>query len=915
MSDIFISYSRKDQGFVKKLFDALANQKREAWVDWQGIPPTAEWLEEVYSAIDYTNAFIFVLSPDSISSEICQLEVNHAIEQNKRLIPVLLREINSADLHEGIHKINWLRMDEDSLESSLQNLLEALDTDLDWVSDHTRLTVRATEWDRHDRDASRLLRGKDLESAEQWLTIAPDKSLDPTLLQSHFITASRQISNKRQRHLLSGIIAGLLVAIGLAIFAWMQRNVAVDEANRARSSALSSQAVLALDNDHDPTLGFRYAAAAWKLNPSNSTAKNLMLRSQYGENTFFYRGKHYRPPFYQDIDTDIDFTAAHLSPDGKHIAVITYPPGVSQSEIHILDLKGKRLGKVSGQFKSFSEEGKYFATTAYANKTASVWNLDGSLFAEDKVSFEILNQLKGTFRLNENKILAVPYDSAVLVARDKTQKRIKPWTFVEGDPGVTLDVSYSYDHKLIAAYGQKRTFGVWNYKGNIIATFPKQNELITSSSFSPDKQYLAVSYSNGDIAIWNLKSNKKKELTEYDNKIVTLRGHTDTARSVEFTRNGNRLLSTARDGKIKVWDLESFPVTSIVQPKKSAKTIHFYPNYNRIIATSYPAVNIMDYDGKSQYSAEGYFTQGMINSVAVSADQKMVAAVNNKNLKISMLDDGAEVDFKAHENNILSVTFSLTGRRVITSDLDTIKIWDLKANHIATLNVKFAKGSVYKNTWKPYLVDTTDHHYLLIQTDKNIRLLDLKGNEIKTLPGKIGSGMMDKDSFSSDLKHMIITGGDHRLSVFNLAKRKVIAQTDELPARESFQIARFSPGTPLVYAVLEFRGVVYIWDWENEKMTFINTSYQLESAQVIPALDQIVTKAIDGRIRFWDMDGTEQFVIENQASGWVKLSPDGRYLAVQNRKDKGWPVELWSFDPELLVKQAEQIGIPGVDYP
>lgn len=915
MSDIFISYSRKDQRFVKKLFNALADQKHEAWVDWQGIPPTAEWLTEVYSAIDATNAFIFVLSPDSVSSEICQLEVNHAIQQNKRLIPVLLREINSADLHEDVRKINWLRIDEDSLESSLQDLLKALDTDLDWVNDHTRLTVRATEWDRHGRDTSRLLRGKDLESAEQWFAIAPDKSLDPTLLQSHYITASRQISNKRQRQLLASIAAGFVVAIGLAIFAWMQRNTAIEEATRARSSFLSSQAVLALDNDRDPTLGFRYAAAAWKLNPLNSTAKNLMLRSQYGDNAFSYRGKRYRPPFYRDINTDIDFSAIHLSPDGEHIAVISYPPGVSESEIHILDLEGKVLGKVSGQFRMFSENGKYFATTEYANKTASVWNLDGSLFVEGKIYFKLLNQLKGTFRLNENKVLPVPYDPTLLMVRDKTQKKFKPWTFVEGDPGVTLDVSYSHDQKLIAAYDQKRTFRVWDYKGGTVASFPKQNELITSAGFSPDRQYLAVSYSNGDVAIWSLKPNKKKELTEFDNKLVTLRGHTDTARSVDFTHDGGRLLSTARDGKIKIWDLVAFPVPSIVQIKKSAEAIRFYPNHNRIIAISYPSVNILDYDGKNLYSAEGYFTQGLINSVAVSVDQKMVATVNKKNLKISMLDGAAAIDFKAHENNILSVTFSLTGKRIITSDLEVIKIWDLKANHIATLNVKSAKGSVYKNTWKPYLVDTTDKHYLLIQTDKNIRLLDLEGDEIKTLPGKIGSGMMDKDMFSSDLKYVIITGGGHSLNVLDLAKMEVIAQTDELPKHETFQIARFSPGSHLVYAVVEFRGVVYIWDWGNDKMQLIDASYQLESAQVIPALDQVVTKAIDGKIRFWNMDGTERFVIENHASGWVKLAPDGNYLAIHNRKEKGWPVELWPFDPELLAKQTRQAGIPDIDYP
>ena len=44
MSDVFISYSRRDIGFVRHLFDQLTARDREAWANWQDIPPTADWL-------------------------------------------------------------------------------------------------------------------------------------------------------------------------------------------------------------------------------------------------------------------------------------------------------------------------------------------------------------------------------------------------------------------------------------------------------------------------------------------------------------------------------------------------------------------------------------------------------------------------------------------------------------------------------------------------------------------------------------------------------------------------------------------------------------------------------------------------------------------------------------------------------
>ena len=52
MAEVFISYSRMDKDFVRRLQDALAAQKREAWVDWKDIPLTAEWQWEIFTNID-----------------------------------------------------------------------------------------------------------------------------------------------------------------------------------------------------------------------------------------------------------------------------------------------------------------------------------------------------------------------------------------------------------------------------------------------------------------------------------------------------------------------------------------------------------------------------------------------------------------------------------------------------------------------------------------------------------------------------------------------------------------------------------------------------------------------------------------------------------------------------------------------
>ena len=57
MTDVFISYSRKDKAFVQVLNQALANSKYDAWVDWENIPLTADWWEEIKTEIEGADKF------------------------------------------------------------------------------------------------------------------------------------------------------------------------------------------------------------------------------------------------------------------------------------------------------------------------------------------------------------------------------------------------------------------------------------------------------------------------------------------------------------------------------------------------------------------------------------------------------------------------------------------------------------------------------------------------------------------------------------------------------------------------------------------------------------------------------------------------------------------------------------------
>src|ERR1700731_3986155 len=93
MAEVFISYSRKDKNFVRKLGEALNARDRKAWIDWKDIPLTAEWQQEIFRNIDSADNFLFVISPDSVASANCRREIERAVEKHKKMAHISYRAV------------------------------------------------------------------------------------------------------------------------------------------------------------------------------------------------------------------------------------------------------------------------------------------------------------------------------------------------------------------------------------------------------------------------------------------------------------------------------------------------------------------------------------------------------------------------------------------------------------------------------------------------------------------------------------------------------------------------------------------------------------------------------------------------------------------------------------------------------
>ena len=143
---------------------ALEARGKEVWVDVEGIRDGEVFPEALRRAIESSDAFVFVISPDSVHSSFCEEEVEHAARLNKRIVPLSLRPVADEELPADVRFRNWIPASGDGeFEGTVERLVTALDTDLEWERQHSRLTVKALEWDQSGRDRSFLLRGADLQ--------------------------------------------------------------------------------------------------------------------------------------------------------------------------------------------------------------------------------------------------------------------------------------------------------------------------------------------------------------------------------------------------------------------------------------------------------------------------------------------------------------------------------------------------------------------------------------------------------------------------------------------------------------------------------------------------------------------------------------------------------------------------------
>jgi formylglycine-generating enzyme required for sulfatase activity len=223
---VFISYSRKDMAFADKLEAALRARGFEVLIDRQEIYAFEDWWARIEALIGGADTVVFVISPESVKSDVTVKEVAYAASLNKRFAPIVCRQVENSAVPEALRRFNFIFFDDLSqFEASADKLTEALQTDIVWIRDHTKFGEAARGWTAAGRPNGLLLRTPALEMAEYWIASRPRGAPEPTDDIRKFVAASRQSarSGQRLRRTVLGSIFTLMTAVILGLVGWINQ--------------------------------------------------------------------------------------------------------------------------------------------------------------------------------------------------------------------------------------------------------------------------------------------------------------------------------------------------------------------------------------------------------------------------------------------------------------------------------------------------------------------------------------------------------------------------------------------------------------------------------------------------------------------------------------------------------------------
>jgi WD40 repeat protein len=892
---VFISYSRKDKAFVQKLNSALAAAGVQTWVDWQGIELASDWMETITQAIQGNDAFLFIISPDSLKSKVCSDELDLGIKLNKKLIPILHREpTKTSKMPEKIASTNWVYLrEQDSFDETIPKLVQSINTDLGWVRRHTRLLEQSLEWDHKDRNNSFLLNGTSLEDAEKWMAEASGQSNRQILpLQADYITTSRKHADRRQRTILAGVSVALVVSIVLSILALLARN----EAKAAKDIAQTSEAI-AVSNQHA-------AATAQAIAEENQQiAEQKKLEADEKTNLAIANRSAAQSQIYQSRPGELD-TSTLLAIDSYQRVDSFQAENLIRINASLLALPIKQMAQDGAIWTiEWSPDYQYFVTGNAHNPAdteaineACVWNEETG---EQLYCVQHENDVNAAlFTLDGNYLITGSADKTVQFWDAKTGTNIQK---LELDGGVN-DLAINASVLAIARDDGFLTLYYFNAPG-VKPEHIEQKTSVANLEFSPNGNFLAVALTDGTVKFWQASHKYFYNGPKHPKSNYV---------ALAFSPDNNWLVSGGGDSLSRLTKRDgtgqySLPHGDWVEDVAFGPDPSWYvtvsdDNKVRVVETATGAERFR--------MSHTSFAQ----KVAVSVDGNWIASTGyDRVVRIWDSVSGIQMLEFPLEANGSAVSFNQDASRIVAADESgNISIWDISAlsSRMGYLEFpEFVHEARLTLSDEFMIVNTDDYNIWKIPSQYVGQVTDgTKGDVIYH-----ASALTYDTIISPDSNWVAAVEYDSNNAEKNRAVLVSIDGTKVFPLEHGSEVTgiAFDQDSKLV-ATSGMNGIVLFWDvntGERQSQGFQHTG-AVYSVAISPS-DTLVAVGLHDKISIWDL-ATGEKINELAQSGDIQplvFSADGKWLASASSTGA---IFIWNAADRSFTQQGTRLQTGGI---
>lgn len=950
MTQVFLSSSAKNNAIKDKIGKALMCEGLTIWTNKTDIKTGTAFKEEINRGIEGADNFIYLMSPDVLSSQYCHLELTHAFANNKRIIPLLIEETDIELIPLQLQELQFIDLtgyeDHDKYHEGIDKLLKELKSDASYYESHKILLVKTLKWQRQNYNRSIFLRGYNLQYFEAWLKVAKQREEHPPLsIQEEFVTASLNqpkasslevfISYCRTDSDLARRLNEALISLGK--LTWFDQESIASGENYQQEIHCGIETsdnflfIISPKSVNSPHCSgeVKYAQSLNKrivtilsqkvviqdLHPA--LAKVQWIDFSQNEGDFLTNFTQ----LVRTLDTDKD----HIHNHTKWLQRAKEWEN-SQKNADLL-LRGSEFILAQTWLKKIEQQNKQPPASELQQEfiQASQTALEGAEAAEKERQEQVLKLQKERAQEAEKR----------LEQEKKIARRQKQWLVVVSLLGglVTLlglitareyrkaaiseIVAYSQSSEAFLALNEQLTALRAAIKGKKLEKDLEQRPFVNIPTKDKNKLEEVLK-----IAVYSIK------------QANIFSGHYGNVLGVKFSPDGEMIASGSQDNTIRLWKRNGSLSATLDEKRGGHKgavhAVAFSPDGQLLASASADrTIKLWKRDGTIMKTIEG--DEDGVNAVVFSPDGQLIASGGNDSTVKVWKQDGTLLRIlKGHRTHVFSVAFSPDGQLIASGSRDnTIKLWKRDGTLLRTMegHGETVEAVVFSPDGQQIASGSRDNTIKLWKLDDTSPKITFNGHEAPvyalafTPDGrKIVSGSYDKTVRLWKLDGtllMTLQGHSDKVNavdVHNEDKNLEIAS-----GSDDNKVILWKPYSKLVKTLFGHRDVASAVDWSADVIvsgswdktiklwkrngTLLKTMQGHEdsvtSVKISPNDRFIVSGSLDGTVKIWRLDGKLLNTLRGHKGGVnsVAISPNGK-LIVSGSWDR--TVKIWRLDGKLL---------------